>query len=288
MNSNYISNVNYLNNVHIKFKNTKTVLNFIKTNDINRIKRYFPSDKAWWPSINFEKTMKRIQFDSFLRMNIFNITSSIEISFKSIVTDVIYREYADNYAYNNSTLFIDIASQKEFKKKIKEIKKNYLSSPNDVFLKKYFASSRVRIPISAIIQKLTFGELIHEFCNFNDTIKQMVADEFGATAITTFISNIKCAKNVRNACCHNDVLSNKKFSSKPSFCKTIKNVINYSTLDVDKLFIQLYNLKLLCMDKPVWNTTIARISNKIKASTYFIRPYLHFGFPTNWEELLKS
>ena len=211
----------------------------------------------------------------------------MEISFKSIVTNEIYLEYADNYAYNNSSLFIDSNAQKEFKKKIKEIKDNYRSSPNDVFLKKYFTSARVRIPISAIIQKLTFGELIHEFCNFNINIKQMVADAFGATAITTFISNIKCAKNVRNVCCHNDVLNNKKFSSKPSFCNTVKREINYSVLDADKLFIQLYNLKLLCIDNTVWNKTIAKISNKLKASTYFIRPYWNFGFPTNWENLLK-
>lgn len=288
MNSNYISNVQYLNNVKVRFKNSKTVISFINTNDINRIKRYFPSNKSLWPSINFEKIMKRIEFDSFLRMNIFNITSSIEISFKSIVTKAIYMEFADNYAYNNPSLFIDLKSQKNFKKKIQEIKNNYNASPNDVFLKKYFSTSRVRIPISAIIQKLTFGELIHEFCNFNNNIKQIVAKEFGATAITTFISNIKCAKNVRNVCCHNDVLSNKKFPTKPSFSKTIKATINYPALDVDKLFIQLYNLKLLCIDKPVWNKTISKISAKLKASTYFVRPYWHFGFPINWEILLKN
>ena len=59
--------------VKVRFKNSKTVINFINTNDINRIKRYFPSNKSLWSSINFEKIMKRIEFDSFLRMNILYI-----------------------------------------------------------------------------------------------------------------------------------------------------------------------------------------------------------------------
>ena len=86
MNTNFISNTQYLHNVSITFKSSKQVINFINSNDINRIKRYLPYSKNDWASVNFNTIIKRIEFDALLRMNIFNITSSVELTFKSILT----------------------------------------------------------------------------------------------------------------------------------------------------------------------------------------------------------
>lgn len=290
MHKDFISNLDYLNMVGIKFKKTKRVIDFINTNDINRIKRYLPYNKNDWTSVNFDRIIKRIEFDAFLRMSIFNIASSVELTFKSILTKCIYEEYADNYIYNDVNFFINSAAQKEFKNKIKEIKNDYYKSPNDVFLKKYFTTNNVRIPISAIIQKLTFGEVIYEFINFNNKIQTKVANDFNATGVSTFITNITAAKNLRNACCHNDVLNNKKYSAMPKFTNTIKTIINYNSIDHSKLFVQLYNLKLLCLDLKVWNKTIRSISTQFKSYTKnkYIKPQQQFGFPFNWEELLKE
>lgn len=289
MHKNYIPNTQYLNNVGIHFKNNKRIINFINTNDINRIKRYLPYSKNDWSSVNFNTIIKRIEFDALLRMNIFNITSSVELTFKSILTECIYKEYADNFIYNKSHFFISTKAQKDFKDKINQIKADYKSSPNDVFLKKYFSTSKVRIPISAIIQKLTFGEAIYFMSSFNITIRKAIANSYGYTDISSFITNIKCAKTVRNACCHNDVLNNKKYHFMPSFSSIIKQSINYYKLDNSKLFVQLYNLKTLCFDTKIWNKTFTTISSSFKKYTKnkYIKPLQQFGFPYNWELLLR-
>lgn len=289
MNTNFISNTQYLHNVSITFKSSKQVINFINSNDINRIKRYLPYSKNDWASVNFNTIIKRIEFDALLRMNIFNITSSVELTFKSILTECIYKEYADNFIYNKVFFFVNAKAQKDFKDKINQIKSDYQNSPNDVFLKKYFNTSKVRIPISAIIQKLTFGETIFFMSSFNIIIKQAVAKAYGYSDISSFITNIKCAKTVRNACCHNDVLNNKKYHFMPNFSLAIKQKINYYKLDNSKLFVQLYNLKTFCFDTKVWNKTIKTISNAFKKYTKnkYIKPLQQFGFPYNWEALLK-
>lgn len=290
MNKNFKSNVEYLEYYNIKFKKTANVINFLNTNDINRIKRYFPYSKNDWPSINFERLIKKIQFDSFLRNQLFNLVSSIEITFKSILTKAIFMLYNNKYPYNEDSFFLNLKYKNEFKKKIENIKQAFRKAPNDVFLQKYFMKSiRVRLPISAIIQKLTFGETIYFFRTFSLDIERLVIKEFNHISISTFLSNMICAKNIRNVCCHLDILNNKKYSTKPNLNYNQKIKIGFSSLNQDLLFLQLYNLKLLCLNKKVWNETLKVLINQITKNTKekILKPLQQFGFPKNWIELLR-
>ncbi|MDE6241395.1 MAG: Abi family protein [Anaeroplasmataceae bacterium] len=290
MNQDFKSNVEYLEHYNIQFKRTSNVINFLNTNDINRIKRYFPYSKNDWSNINFERIIKKIQFDSFLRNQLFNIVSSIEITFKSILTKSIFMLYNNKYPYNENSFFLDLKYKNEFKKKIENIKQTFRKAPNDVFLQKYFVkSSRVRLPISAIIQKLTFGETIYFFRTFSLDIERIVIKEFNHTSISTFLSNMICVKNIRNACCHLDILNNKKYSTKPNLNYNQKKKIGFSLLNQDLLFLQLYNLKLLCLNKKVWNESLKVLINQITKNTKekVLKPLQQFGFPKNWIELLR-
>ncbi|CAM3201074.1 Abi family protein [Streptobacillus felis] len=179
-----------------------------------------------YSEIEFKKIKEMIEFDYGLKEILMPIISKIE---KSIKTNIAYY-FAHNYRYGNIA-YIDFMAFKDPKLSKKDtknikIKKNHdrllkeienmkYNNKNLAFVKHHLKEYGGNIPIWAIIELFTFGNLCKFYSMLNNSTQKSIAISFEIKSKILFEKWLEELRRFRNLIAHDQRLYNLRIQTPP-------------------------------------------------------------------------
>ncbi len=194
----------------------------------------------------FEDVISLYNFDSELRILLFEIIEKIEISLRTKLIYHLSHEF-DPWWFQNAEIFQNPVALVDTLVNIKE----EVERSKDVFIKEHRSKYKedLRFPPAWKTLELTsFGSLSKLYGNLKNTItsKDIIAQEFGAVNHTYLPSWLQSIAQIRNYCAHHSRLWNKNLPSTPKLLSKpplpwVKDV----PTDTSKLYMHLCIMKYL-------------------------------------------
>jgi len=163
----------------------------------------------------FKDVIALYNFDSELRILLFDVIEKIEISLRTKLIYHLSHEF-DPWWFQNFDLFID---SKELVKTLASLEEE-LSRTKDNTIKNHFKNHKddLRFPPSwKSLEQTSFGSLSKLYGNLKNTIysKDIIAFEYGAVNHTYLPSWLQSIAQIRNYCAHHSRLWNKNLPGNP-------------------------------------------------------------------------
>jgi len=188
---------------------------------------YYRLAGYWWPmqadkvdhkikpNSKFEDVLSLYNFDSELRVLLFDVIEKIEISLRTKLIYHLSHEF-DPWWFQNSSLFIDTQAWVQTLAKLQE----EIDRSKDTFIKEHKKkyNDDHRFPPSWKALELTsFGALSKLYGNLKNDVesKDIIAKEFGAVNHTYLPSWLQSIAEIRNYCAHHGRLWNKNLPGTP-------------------------------------------------------------------------
>jgi abortive infection bacteriophage resistance protein len=238
---------------------------------------YYRLAGYWWPmqadktnhtfkpDSTFDDVISLYNFDSELRILLFDVIEKIEISLRTKLIYHLSHEF-DAWWFQNTTIFQNTTALIQTLASMQE----EVERSKDIFIKEHYKKYKddLRFPPAWKTLELTsFGSLSKLYGNLKNTVKskEIIAQELGAVNHTYLPSWLQSIAQIRNYCAHHSRLWNKnlpgtpKILSKPPF-KWVKNV----PTDTQKIYLHLCIMRyLLNIIKPE-NTFAIQLKALIK------------------------
>jgi len=233
----------------------------------------------------FKDVIALYNFDSELRILLFDVIEKIEISLRTKLIYHLSHEF-DPWWFQNFNLFID---SKELVKTLANLEEE-LSRTKDVTIKNHFKNHKddLRFPPSwKSLEQTSFGSLSKLYGNLKNTIKSkdIIAIEYGAVNHTYLPSWLQSIAQIRNYCAHHSRLWNKNLPGTP---KLLSNPPFLWVEDVPKQheFQKLYIH--LCIMRYMLNTILPK-NNFTEKLINLLEKYPNvdtnaLGMKNNWKE----
>ena len=256
---------------------------------------YYRLAGYWWPmqsdktkhqfkqGSTFEDVLSLYNFDSELRILLFDVIEKIEISLRTKLIYHLSHEF-DAWWFQNTSIFQNTTALIQTLSSIQE----EVERSKDIFIKEHYKKYKedMRFPPAWKTLELTsFGSLSKLYGNLNNNIKSknIIAQELGAINHTYLPSWLQSISQIRNYCAHYSRLWNRnlpgtpKILSKPPF-RWVKDV----PTDTQKIYLHLCIMRyLLNIISPV-NTFATNLKALIKKYPS-VDPNA-IGLKPNWDE----
>jgi abortive infection bacteriophage resistance protein len=188
---------------------------------------YYRLAGYWWPmqtdktnhlfkpGSKLDDVIALYNFDSALRLLLFNVIERIEISLRTKMIYYLSHEY-DPWWFQDSTLFIN---SREHVKTLAHIEEE-LDRSKDVFIKdhlKRYKSDQRFPPAWKTLEITSFGSLSKLYGNLKPTVKSkdIIAAAFKTVNHTFLPSWLQSIAQIRNICAHHGRLWNKNLPGRP-------------------------------------------------------------------------
>ncbi|MEJ8554630.1 Abi family protein [Tepidibacter sp. Z1-5] len=267
----------------LKFKNltiddedyAKSVLKNIGYYKLSGYYKFFYKDlenttkKEFIDGAKFEEIHNLYLFDKELRNLLFDIISSVEVSFKSYISYTIAHKYGvevwkDNRILpDNVRLFI--------RNELDRSKKNPI-------IRHHVDNYDGKYPVWVVMEILSFGTVSKIYAALSDEDKKYIAAFYYNHKRQYIEKWMESITNLRNKCAHNERILGEVINIKMD--QSMKKGYRAGTL-----FIVILSLKKLVNDDIEWSFFIDRL---IRIFDNYKFEYLDIlGFCENWHEILK-
>ncbi len=185
----------------------------------------------------FEEIYSLYEFDRKLKTIVFEATTSIEIKFKSLLSDTISKKYGtkEKKYLKKENFLPDTGIEGDYTFKNmrdhinKEIKKQYDNNQPSI---KWYKDNYNYIPFWVVVNILTIGSVSRIYSKLKDIDKMEISKQY-LLPYEYLASYIRHINLVRNICAHNDVLYRyKSINSLPQKVKRVKYI--YESIGINK------------------------------------------------------
>ena len=228
--------------------------------------------------ITFEMIEELYLFNSNFRQLIFPIVERIEINLRCRISNYFSEKYGVLGFYEPDN-FMDAEHHADFITDIEaEIERNWRSPFVKNFKDNYEGGT---LPLYAVVELCSFGNLSKFFKNMKNTDKKAVASTYGVgyTYLESWFEHISF---VRNICAHYGRIYNYKFPKSPR----LYDEYSEAGIQNNRIFATLLCFKYLVPEDRHWSGFIEAIAELLKKYPH-VRPEL-MGFPSNWRFLLAK
>lgn len=251
---------------------------------------YDNTTKKYRPNTNFSDIVKLYQFDCKLSHLLFNMTSEIEISLRSRLSNALLTHH-DALILLDSSIFSD---KKLFWKNLSSISSEIARS-NDVFIQYHFEKYDGKIPVWAAVEIMSFGTLsktiknlktgIHSAYNIlaNYYCYQTKQHNAVKPSLKMLSSWIQAVTILRNMCAHNSRIYNRTINTFPEILLADRSP---SASKRNGLYQILLAMKYLRPSDESWNAFYSGLQKLFSEyQGYFDINCLNF--PSDWTEHLS-
>lgn len=259
------------------------VISILKQINYYRLSGYtltFRKQDVFNRGIRIEDIMQLYYFDSELRSALIYVLDALEVAFR---THIAYQHskvygplgYKEGHGFENAT-YHDYFLE-EF-----AMITGYDKKGNDAFIKHYRDDYSNNFPIWVAVELISFGALSKLYNNLEYPIRKEIAQTYYGIPADYIQNWLRALVIIRNICAHRGRLYNRPIANKPRLSKQD----NQLGIRNDRVFIYIFILKKIVIDKQIWYTFIEQIESSIAKYPFVKLKYL--GFPINWRELLKG
>jgi abortive infection bacteriophage resistance protein len=275
----------------LTIKNIETAKHYLANVSYYRLAGYWwpmQSDKInhfFKPESTFDDVISLYNFDSELRILLFDVIEKIEISLRTKLIYHLSHEF-DAWWFQNTAIFQDTMALIQTLSSIQE----EVERSKDIFMKEHCKKYKddLRFPPAWKTLELTsFGSLSKLYGNLKNTVKskEIIAEELGAVNHTYLPSWLHSIAQIRNYCAHHSRLWNKnlpgglKILSKPPF----RWVADVPT-DTQRIYLHLCVMRYMLNIIIPENTFATQL--KVLIKKYPTVDPNALGLKPNWDEEL--
>lgn len=229
--------------------------------------------------ISFDEVLNLYYFDTELRSALLFAVNHIEQRLKSVISYTIAEQNPDNpLIYEDSAFFKHPSEHAKFIKSFKDFV-NYNSEIP--FVRHHIKNYDGHFPIWVASELFTLGNIKFLYRNSSNSIRRAVSKTFDVSpdVLDSWIENLRVT---RNMLAHDRKLYQSTWKITPKLPEKYRP----SSPLGNKLFSQIYLMKLMFPSQQLWNHAFRKIgqvlidhNSKIKLS--------ELGFPADWQELLQ-
>ncbi len=234
------------------------------------------NDEKYKKGITFSQIYNIYIFDKDLRILLFDILGSLELSFRTYISYTLAMKYK-TLGYLNSKNFINKRYHNDFLERLEKKKEKNL---NKLFTKHYTDSYDGKLPIWVAVEIIPFGLLSQLYSNMLPTDKSYIKNNFCDINVNVANTWLQSLTHLRNQCAHYGRIYNS-----PLPIIKIKEEYKMYNLDTKSVFAYIIAIKHLTVDNKVWDKFYNSLVTLIKNNEDVIDLKL-IGFPYNWNEIL--
>lgn len=258
---------------------------------------------------SFTRMYEIYEFDNYLRREIWNFLTIIEITIKTTLAYSISLKYKNDFLEEiengekfEALCYIDpIIYKKKETKNLPEMLSNYASlmldkQDKDPSIKHHVEYYSGNIPFWVIVEHLTLGNIVTFLYKLDRPYRKNWVRTSGFKIKDEWIIQwVDTIRQLRNTCAHTARIYGRKFNYNPHLTDDIRNNIqpSYDDESFEKLkhtlfgafcVIKEFYQTLPDNEQASWNTFLTDLSSKI---SYMDINLYYIGFPDNWLALLK-
>ncbi len=237
------------------------------------------ADGSYQKGLTFEQIYMLYKFDCRLKSTLLYAMENIEQALKAKTAYALAIQYPDNpCVYESCILFKNADDHKQFMKSFRWNVKNNASVP---FVHHHIQKYGGHFPIWVAVELFTLGNIQYLYKNLPGKVRKMISREFDESPIVldSWIENLR---RTRNILAHDMRLYDMSFRFTPMLSERHHK---YRVV-TNRIFDQIYLLKLLYRDEEEWEIIVSDIQKILHAYSGHIT--LHaIGFPDNWEQILR-
>ncbi len=238
----------------------------------------YKDDQDCYHNITFEKAYNIYLCDKRLKSIVLYAIELIEHNLKTKLSYVLAHElgalcYTDQQYFNN-------ASEHEIF--MEKFNKAVMNNKSLLFVKHHIDVYNGQFPIWVAVELFTMGMMRNFYSNLLPQYKKLIAKKFrlGSDYLDSWIT---CISYLRNMAAHSMRLYRLHLPKTPR-----KSKYHNNTEASNKIFDIIYTMKYLAPQTPEWNNyiipSIAQIFNEYSDCVTLF----DYGFPEDWETLLKQ
>lgn len=276
----FLSNVSY-------YRLSAYMRVFFERWENNEIIKYEDGKERFINGTTFKDVTELYNFDEHLRILLLEALEILEVSFKTVITNIMSIKYKSWFWMENEECFASEKAKNLIMQSVnEEIEKNKeKSNPIKHYYNTY--TNPLIPPCWMLMQIIPFWTVCTMYKNFKKVDKVCIASMYNLN-LYQVESWFFWLSYLRNLCAHSDWVRNRKMR----ISMTIRWIDEkYGILEWDKLFPYLIIISYLYgeIDNSSYMIWRKKIIDLVKNSTKIIRDKeSYMWFPDDWEKLLKS
>lgn len=236
------------------------------------------SDSKYIDGLSFERVYQLYKFDCRLKNILLSGVEVVEHSLRAKIAHYLAMAYSDD-----PCKYIDPAiyrSAEKHKSLMGYFQKAVMDNAHVPFVKHHIDNYGGKFPIWVAVELFTLGNIEHLYKNLKVDDQDNIAKEFNTirSVLESWISNLR---QTRNLLAHQMRAYSMALRFSPKICK---NNHAYKVIK-NRIFDQIYLIKILYYDRVGWARIVSDLKNLITEYSSYINPAA-IGFPDNWEEVL--
>ncbi|MCL2141725.1 MAG: Abi family protein [Methanimicrococcus sp.] len=277
--------VDKLKNESLLFKDESWAMSYLGNHNFYRLQGYmhhFQDRRShkFSSCLYFEDIINVYEFDSELRLLLFEATGKIEISLRNQLINYYSLEHGSHW-YLKSHLFRNENNHKNFL----QFLSSKMNDSDEAFIKHY--KEKYDIPSEPacwmIMELISFGYLSRLFSNLNfSDCKSKIVEYYGLSSYEVLENWLHCITFIRNKCAHHNRLWNKNCSYNIKIPKkTNHSFVQNKNIENNKLYAYICCISYLL--------NVINPDNCFKKSFIDLFDKYHIqlegmGFPKDWED----
>jgi abortive infection bacteriophage resistance protein len=251
---------------------------FLRRTGYYRLRAYFLPFKTrtGYRPVSFDQIMRLYDFDSQLRVWLFDVIGEIESALKADIGSYLACAYGSQ-CYLEAPTFDSRHKHDAYLRRIDRVIHDNRNAP---VVKHHLDKYEGRFPIWVIMEFFSTGMLSFTYADLKRGDRKAIAKMYG-TGDQQLLSWLRAFTELRNKCAHYTRLYFWRFITIPRPDTRMRHPADRS------LFSQIYMLKFLHPDQDRWQERVAHLDN-IFAQYADSIDLSHMGFPTNWRDMLEA
>ena len=272
----------------LKVNNTDNALQILKQHNYYRLSGYWKffldADDFFDERTSFEKIYEIYKFDRFLRSQLIEVITDIEVYFKTQLAYYLGNKYGA-IGYLNSENFDEkkIDSHKKFIDTVENIN---LTKKDNPIVKHHATKYDGNIPVWALVELVSFGSVskLYSLLNTHDQKEfcKMAYKNINHLQLDSFIHAVTA---LRNTCCHFQRLYKYKPSIRAKkYTFDLNDVDSYNVVNFDYVGYSMFIALLLLPSKSTGFKFIKHVTKYMKINVIDPRDY---GMYKGWAKLFR-
>lgn len=235
-------------------------------------------DGSYQEGLSFEQIHMLYKFDCRLKNVLLYAIENVEQSLKTKIAYALAMAYPGNPCmYELEDLF---KSKDDHKRFIKSFRWNVRNNSSVPFVHHHIQNYEGHFPIWVAVELFTLGNIKYLYKNIPNKVRRAIGKELDESPVTldSWIDNLRCT---RNTLAHDMRLYDMAFRFTPQ----LSDKHHKYRVVTNRIFDQVYLIKILYCDKNEWRTIVADIKKTLQEYSEYVRPAA-IGFPNNWESVL--
>ena len=273
-----------VNDKKLVVDNYSNALSILKRENYYRLSGYWinhlDSNDCFIHPITFEQIYEIYRLDKIIRCNLIEVINDIEVYFKTRLSNYLSIKYGSE-GYLDSSNFLKPDTHNEIMDKINDL---VVRNPKNLIVKHHIAKYNGKMPLWVVVEILSIGNISKLFTIMkNDDKKDFVSSSFTNVKYPTIESFFHSVSYFRNQCCHFQRLYDVSHTIKPRMHNT--SFYSPPSRSNDSTFYCIYIVLLLNPSSSLGTRLIYNLKKNFRKHPLNISKY---GFPNNWESILKS